>query len=93
VVAIESSLIKGGEFALKVYNSTLEATNVHIEAETAILTSGSRLDLAGVELVGRQAALSTDLESKVLFSISLIHSPHNKGYIHGIREVTLDNPL
>ena len=79
--------------ALRVNHSRLEATCVHVEADTAILATGSTLDLAGVEVIGRQAAIRTDLAARVLFSVSRIQSSYNNGYVHGIMEVTKDHPL
>jgi pimeloyl-ACP methyl ester carboxylesterase len=92
-VKIENSRINGREFALRADRSRIEATCVSMLADTAILTSSSTLDLAGVELVGRQAAVRTNLDSRIVFSVSRIQSPLNNGYIHGIREIDTANPL
>lgn len=56
-VMIENSLIKSNDVSLRVINSELDLTNVYIEADVAIETSDSRLDLAGVKLVGRKFAV------------------------------------
>lgn len=92
-IVIESSLIKSDEVALKLKDSRVVATAVKIEAITAIEASKSRLDLAGVELRGSKAAITSDDKTTVLFSVSHIESPHGTGYMHGPYSVTPDNPL
>lgn len=92
-VMIEDSLIKSNDVSLRVINSELELTNVYIEADVAIETSDSRLDLAGVKLVGRKFAVQAKDESLLLFSVSHAESPYTSGYLHGLHRVSDDKPL
>lgn len=92
-VMIENSLIKSNDVSLRVVNSELELTNVYIEADVAIETSDSRLDLAGVKLVGRKFAVQAKDGSSLLFSVSHVESPYTSGYLHGLRKVSDDKPL
>ena len=92
-VTLENSVIKGGKTGLKLVRSQVTATNLTIRADTATLTSMSRLDLAGVELDGEKAAVTTPDNSLLLFSLGRIKSPYRDEHIHGIRNVTPDNPL
>lgn len=92
-VMIENSLIRSNDVSLRVINSELDLTNVYIEADVAIETSDSRLDLAGVKLVGRKFAVQAKDESLLLFSVSHAESPYTSGYLHGLRRVSDDKPL
>ena len=92
-VTIETSHIEGNKVAIKLNHSTLTATAVSMVADIAILTSGSRMDLAGVNIVGRKAAVQANDNSTIIFSVSHVESPHTSGNIHGLRRVTPDSPL
>ena len=92
-VVIENSRILGGDIALKTDRSELIMTNVTVEGDVAVDTSDSRLDLAGVKLVGRKAAVSAKHDSILIFSVSRVESPHTSGYLHGSRKVTAEHPL
>ena len=92
-VTIETSHIEGNEVAIKLNHSSLTATAVSVAADTAILASASRMDLAGVNIVGRKAAVQAKDNLRIIFSVSRVESPHTSGNIHGLREVTPDSPL
>lgn len=83
---IDSEVVSDGT-AVDIVGSELEATASRIEGAVAIASSRSRLDLAGVELVGREAALEARTTTNVVFSVSEITSPHTRGYVHGFREL------
>ncbi|MGE5173525.1 MAG: hypothetical protein ACM3MD_06830 [Betaproteobacteria bacterium] len=68
-------------------------TGVIAEGDVAMETSESRLDLAGVKLVGEKAAVSAKHDSILIFSVSRIESPYTSGYLHGSRKVTAEHPL
>lgn len=87
-VVIENSYIQGTNSVLEIDNSKVTITAGRIEGKVAILTSNSQLDLAGVHLVGRQAAIRAKDKSICLFSVSKLESPFNNGYLHGIRRVS-----
>ena len=93
IVTIEDSRIGGGETGLVARNSTVIATNVRIEAEVAIAAHASRLDLAAVELIGRQAAVSATAQSYVVLSFSRVTSPRVRGDVHDFFTVGPQNPL
>jgi len=93
-VIIENSRISGSDTSLKAEGSELVLTNVTIEGNVAIQTSNSRLDLAGVKLIGRTAAVvAAKNDSTLVFSVSRIESPHTTGPIHGPRTVSRGRPL
>jgi hypothetical protein len=92
-VTIETSHIEGNEIAIKLNHSSLTATAVSMVADIAILASGSRMDLAGVDIVGRKAAVQANDNLRIIFSVSHVESPHTSGSIHGLREVTPASPL
>jgi hypothetical protein len=92
-IVIENSRIHGKDIGLFADHSKIFATGLTIDADVAVFTSGSRLDLAAVELLGRSAAVQAKEQSFVLFSISRVNSPLFKGDVHGIRHVTEDTPI
>jgi hypothetical protein len=92
-VTIETSQIEGNDVAIKLNHSSLTATSVSMVADIAILASGSRMDLAGVKIVGRKAAVQANDNLTIIFSVSRVESPHTFGNIHGLRRVTPDSPL
>ncbi len=87
-VVMENTRIYGTEAGLSAKRSEITATDIAIEADTAIEASHSHLDLAGAVLSGRKAAVATDSRSVFLFSISHSDSPCYSGPLHGIRKVT-----
>jgi pimeloyl-ACP methyl ester carboxylesterase len=92
-VTIETSQIEGNEVAIKLNHSSLTATAVNLAADIAILATRSRMDLAGVNIIGRKSAVYANDNSTIIFSVSHVESPHTSGNIHGLREVTPSNPL
>lgn len=92
-IVIENSRISGADVALAATKSVIIATDAVFEADTAIRASRCRLDLAGVTLTGRSAAVTTGDSVSLFFSISRSDSPHYSGPLHGSRKVTPDRPL
>ena len=97
IVSIESSSIKSGDIGVKVIDSVANLSGCSIDSDVAVLTSNSSVDLAGVKLTGktaaiREAALKSEDKSTVIFSISKIKSPFTDGYKHEIKTVTGKNP-
>jgi len=92
-VVIENSRISNDDVSLKTDESEITLTNVSIEGNVAIQASSSRLDLAGVMLAGKTAAVSAKKDSTLIFSVSRVESPHTAGYVHGSRKVKLGKPL
>ncbi len=92
-VTIEDSRIGGVQGGLRADDAKVTITNSVIQASVAIKAIDSRLDLAGVRLIGSEAAVQAPYRSEVLFSVSYITSPHTTGSVHGWREVGPRNPL
>jgi pimeloyl-ACP methyl ester carboxylesterase len=92
-VQMDDCRVRGGDEGIVLKDSTLVATGLRVEAGDAIVTSGSRLDLAGVELVGERTAVRAKDASEVLFSVSRVQSPHTRGFLHGMKDVTPQAPL
>jgi hypothetical protein len=97
IVSIESSYIKSGDVGVKAIDSVVNLSGCSIDSDVAILTSNSSVDLAGVKLTGKSAAvkemvLKSEDRSTVIFSVSKIKSPFNDGYKHEIKLVTDKNP-
>lgn len=92
-VTIEDSRIGGVQGGLRVDDANVTITSSVIEASVAIKAIDSRLDLAGVRLIGSEAAVQAPYASKVLFSVSYVTSPYTTGNVHGWREVDQKNPL
>ena len=79
--------IAGKEEGLYAYNSDVTITNGDISGATsAIKAEYSRLDLAGVHLRGGQDSVQA-MNSKIVFSISRLRSPHQEGYMHAYRSM------
>jgi len=88
--AFEAGHIPG---AAHVALSDVAVTGGGIEGDVAIRASGSRLDLAGVKIEGREAALSAEQPSSVVFSLCRVRSPRTQGERHEALWMTADNPL
>ncbi|OGS96159.1 MAG: hypothetical protein A3H31_09495 [Gallionellales bacterium RIFCSPLOWO2_02_FULL_57_47] len=73
--------IVGKDVGLLADNSDITITNGEISGGIAITAESSRLDLAGVRLNGTQAAVS-GVNSKFIFSVSQVSSPHKTGHLH-----------
>ena len=92
-VTIDDSRIGGGETGLQARSSTVVMTGGRVEGDVAITASGSRLDLAAVEVEGREAAVTAPLSSDVVFSLCRVRSPRTRGEVHRFYTVTAKNPL
>ena len=73
--------------------SELTITATTLSGRVAIHASRSRLDLAGVTLIGVEKAVSGDSGSSLIFSVSELRTPERSGSIHGYFEVDRNNPL
>ncbi|MFZ2163720.1 MAG: alpha/beta hydrolase [Sideroxyarcus sp.] len=85
-VAIFDTGIVGKEEGLVSVNSSVAITNGSISGVTAIQSTSSRLDLAGVYLNGSQDAVKA-VGSKLIFSICRVHSPHTDGALHAYKKI------
>jgi len=99
-VMLEDSVVGGGDVGMTVSNSSVVATGGRIEGGVAILTSGSRLDLAAVDIEGREAAVRAapvkaeeEAPSLVVLSLSRVNSPRTRGELHDVFTITRETPL
>jgi pimeloyl-ACP methyl ester carboxylesterase len=97
-VRIEDSDIGGDSGGLYASNASIEMTNGRIRGPVAITLLASRLDLAGVQVEGRRAAVEgldsgAAIVSSVVFSISRVRSPHTDAGMHGYFAVASGKPL
>jgi len=92
-VTIDDSTIGGGETGLHAFNSTIVMTGGRIEGNVAVTAQDSRLDLAAVDVEGREAAVTAPKRSYVVFSLSRVRSPHTRGDVHDFYTVTEKRPL
>ena len=83
-VEILTSVIGGGDIAVEVENSVLMATATTFTAVTPVVLSGSRLDLAGVEIIAGEKPFEADARSTVLFSVSTVRTPEYSKQAHGV---------
>jgi len=94
-VEIENILIKTNKTAINVTDSILTVTGGLLTADVGLLISNSKIDLAGVTINTKNAAVLTNSNknSTIVFSICQIKSQYNDRHIHDILEITQDNPL
>ena len=102
-VEIENSQIVGDSLGLHISQSQVMITGTTVEADVALAIYDSRVDLAGVTLIGKTSAVTAISEDQtsttprapeiVLFSISSVSSPHTSGKLHGVYLVSSKSPL
>ena len=92
-VSIENSNIVSEKTAIDVFKSDLLITASNISGETAIYSSASRLDLAGVTLNGKEFVINGNATSSIVFSVSNIHSEYESRDIHEFLKVSRKAPL
>ncbi len=83
----------GGARGIYALGSGVEMTGGRIAGEVAIEASGSRLDLAAVEIEGRDAAVRAAEQTYVVMSLCRVTSPRTRGEVHDFFTVTEKNPL
>lgn len=91
--SIEDSRIGGSRGGLLVDDARIRITSSLIRGRVAITATGARLDLAGVKVIGDEAAVRARSQSDLLFSISQVISPRFSGYVHGLRTVRPGTPF
>ncbi len=78
--------ISGKDVGLFADNSDITITNGDISGVIAINAVNSRLDIAGAHLSGTQAAIK-GVNSKLIFSVSRVSSPHSSGHLHTFKSM------
>ncbi len=96
-VEIEDSEIgtvgSGGGSALYARSSTLIVTGGRIAGDVPITALSSRLDLAGVQLVAREAVVVAPANASVVFSLCRLETPAGTRFLHGYDAVVPGRPL
>lgn len=95
-ITLDNVTLTSPDIAIDSRQSLITATNVDISAPIGIQATRSRLDLAGVDIVAGQQALAVKLKTRVIMSVSRIHSPLYEGYAHGafsLRDTSLEKTL
>ena len=90
-VDIEDFLISGGRNALVAYDSNITMTAGTIEAEEAIVADRSELDLAGVQIHGKNAIVTVEDWATLVLSICRANLGDKKWYLQGVVELTPDS--
>lgn len=86
---VENSIIKNDLIGLVANHSTVNITSTEIIAKVAIQADASRLDLAGVKLMGSQYAVNALSPSTFVFSISETAG----GKLHTFRRLAADEKI
>jgi pimeloyl-ACP methyl ester carboxylesterase len=92
-VLIERSRIGGSGLAVDAIGSDVKMTAVDVHGDVALRVARSRLDLAAVDLDGREAAVMAVSNSKAVFSLCRVNSPQRTGDLHGYYVLTPQSPL
>ena len=93
-VFLTNSIVEGTDVAVRLVNTNFTGTAVDITGEVAVSAENSNLDLAGVRLAGRTAAVVASQPSGIIFSVSRVESPHTDDpTVHDTVKVTPENPL
>lgn len=69
--------------ALKAVGSVVKMTNGTLSGKVGVSAAGSRLDLAGVKIVGQEQAVAVEGGSQFVFSLSELHEPEGVRFRHG----------
>ena len=83
LVTAENITIKSEHSAFTAIESVVNITNGFIHTQEAIKLSGSRLDLAGVNIIAHENSITGDTRSKIVFSVSHIQDKFYQGHVHG----------
>lgn len=84
---LEHCAIGDAEVALDLTRSQVKVTGGSINGDVAVVTSACDVDMAGVKIEGRLAAVRGKDESEVLFSVCPVTSPKHRDHLHGIYAV------
>lgn len=88
-VNIENSVIGGAvEIAMDVVGSDIKMTASEIDGDVGVKVARSRLDLAAVDLYGKQYSVKVVSGTRMIFSLSSLNSEYSQRPIHDV--VALD---
>ncbi|WP_165569580.1 alpha/beta fold hydrolase [Corallincola luteus] len=82
-VKAKNLIIMSNGTGVTITQSVLEITNGQITAPIGFQVSDSRVDVAGVSVVGTSNAISVEEPSLLIMSLSRVTSPTYKGNAHG----------
>lgn len=85
---LEGSQVGGGAVGMALTASDATLTASAIRGEVALRASGSRVDMAGVDLIGSVAAIEARHRTRLIFSVTRLQSPVTDGYLHANLRVT-----
>ncbi len=86
-VWVEGGRIDTAGVAVMAIRSRLTMTATDVAGEIGVVAEGSDLDLAGVSISGRAAALRATGSTRIVFSVSQLKSPHFRGALHETRNL------
>jgi hypothetical protein len=89
IVQLVNVQARSADVALDAINSEVVVTASDLSGEIAVRADNSRLDFAGVSLLALDSAVEARRRSRVIASVSEIHSPAFNGYWHD--SVELEN--
>ena len=81
------------DVAITVHQSTLKMTNATVEGKVAIKASGSKLDLAGVDVTAKQVGVEAGEPTVLICSLCEFNVPSIRGSVHGFYNLNPDNHL
>ena len=87
-IVVENSHILG--LGLRCNDSRVEITGGSISGVNAVVCDDSELDLAGVDVIGAETAL-TGSDTRVFLSVSKLHSPKGASPAHGVLQLNGKN--
>jgi hypothetical protein len=87
IVQLTNAQVRGGDVALDAINSEVIITASDLSGEIAVRADNSRIDFAGVALLALETAVEVKRRSRVIASVSEIHSPAFNGYWHDATEL------
>lgn len=87
IVQLTNVQVRSGDVALDATNSEVIVTASDLSGEVAVRADNSRIDFAGVSLLALEAAVDVKRRSRVIASVSEIHSPGYNGYWHDAAEL------
>lgn len=86
-VVMETIVVASPGIAVEVKDSRVEVTVAEFRGETALRTDGSTLDLAGVELHGKNASMTVGTWSRLVVSVSHVDSAVARRFVHDAVDV------
>jgi pimeloyl-ACP methyl ester carboxylesterase len=82
IVQMLNVQVRGSDVALEATNSEVIVTASDFSGETSVRADMSRLDFAGVVLLALDTPVEVRRRSRLIASVSEIHSPEYNGYWH-----------